>query len=65
MIQIKQFIDRVSAQEGRAGRDVVIPIAEARLLRDELVYLLADRVVELSRNPPVTEVIVQGGKWSE
>jgi hypothetical protein len=52
MIQIKQFIDRVSAQEGRAGRDVVIPIAEARLLRDELVYLLADRVVELAKNPP-------------
>jgi hypothetical protein len=65
MIQIKQFIDRVSAQEGRAGRDVVIPIAEARLLRDELVYLLADRVVELAKNPPVTEVIVQGGRWSE
>ena len=52
-------------QEGRAGRDVVIPLEEARLLRDELVYLLADRVVELERNPPVTEVIVQGGKWSE
>ena len=65
MIQIKQFIDRVSAQEGRAGRDVVLSIDEARMLRDELVYLLADRVVELSRNPPVTEVIVQGGRWSE
>lgn len=65
MIQIKQFIDRVSAQEGRAGRDVVLSIDEARMLRDELAYLLADRVVELSKNPPVTEVIVQGGKWSE
>lgn len=65
MIQIKQFIDRVSAQEGKSGRDVVLSIEEARLLRDEIAYLLADRVVELERNPSVTEVIVQGGRWSE
>jgi hypothetical protein len=65
MIQIKRFIERVSAQEGRAGRDVVIPIADARLLRDEIAFLMADRVIELERNPPVTEVVVQGGKWSK
>jgi hypothetical protein len=65
MIQIKRFIDRVSAQEGRAGRDVVVPIADARLLRDEIAYLLADRVEELEKNPPVTEVVIKGGKWSE
>jgi hypothetical protein len=65
MIQIKRFIDRVSAQEGRAGRDVVVPIADARLLRDEIAYLLADRVEELEKNPPVTEVVIKGGNWSE
>jgi hypothetical protein len=65
MIQIKRFIDRVSIQEGKAGRDVVISIADARLLRDEIVYLLADRVEELIKNPPVTEVVIKGGNWSE
>lgn len=64
MIAIKRFIERVSAQEGRAGRDVVIPIADARLLRDEIANLLADRVdSQPNTSNAVTEVIVQGGKW--
>jgi len=41
MIHIKRFIDKISLMEGRQGKDVVIPIAEARGLRDELVKLLA------------------------
>lgn len=42
MINIKRFIEKVSHTEGRQGKDVVIPISEARILRDELANILAD-----------------------
>ena len=36
MIHIKRFIDRVSVVESKHGKDFVMPIIEARGLRDEL-----------------------------
>jgi hypothetical protein len=42
MLQIKRFIDKVSVMESRQGKDVVIPISEARILRDELSKLIID-----------------------
>ncbi len=42
MIQIKRFIDRVATIESRQGRDVIIPLSDARILRDELAKLLID-----------------------
>jgi hypothetical protein len=64
MINIKRFIDRVSSQDNRQGRDVVLPIEEARGLRDEIVKLIADRFVEgeARAKEPVT-VEVKGGTW--
>jgi len=34
MIQIKRFVDKVSLVESKQGKDVVLPISEARGLRD-------------------------------
>lgn len=66
MIQIKRFIDKVTATEGRQGKDVVIPIGDARGLRDELAKILID-IKELSENkqptPEVIEVQITGGKF--
>jgi hypothetical protein len=42
MINIKKFIDKVSMIESRNGKEVVIPINEARYLKDELSKLLLD-----------------------
>ena len=42
MMHIKRFVDKVSLLETKQGKDVVIPIGEARGLRDELTKLLAD-----------------------
>lgn len=42
MINIKKFIDKVSIIENRNGKEVVIPISEARSLKDELSKLLLD-----------------------
>ena len=64
MVNIKRFIDRVSALDARSGRDLVMPATEARLLRDEIVKLLADRVEHQQNKPQETiEVQLVGGKF--
>jgi hypothetical protein len=66
MIHIKRFIDKVSIMETKQGKDVVIPIGEARGLRDELSKLLVDNY-ELLQNKvaiePVFQVEINGGKF--
>ena len=63
---INKFIDKVSLIEARQGKDVVIPILEARGLRDELSKLLSD-MYEKQKNTvieePVFKVEVKGGKF--
>lgn len=66
MIHIKRFIDKVTSIEGKQGKDVVIPIMEARGLRDELAKLLIDRVEQLENKQPTSEMIqleIIGGKF--
>lgn len=66
MIHIKRFIDKVSYIENKQGKDVVIPLAEARGLRDELAKLLVDRyeIAEGKKNvPDVIEIEIVGGKF--
>jgi len=40
MLHINRFIEKVSLQESRKSKDVIIPIDEARGLRDEIAKLL-------------------------
>jgi hypothetical protein len=68
MIIIKRFIDRVSASEGKTGTNVILPMEEARMLRDELAKLLSDNYDLLnskkeSIDNSVIQVEVNGGKW--
>ena len=66
MIHIKRFIDKVSYVENKQSKDVVIPLAEARGLRDELAKLLVDHYenAEGKKNlPDVIEVEIIGGKF--
>lgn len=66
MINIKRFIDRVSSAEGKQGRDIVLPMVEARALRDELSKLLADNYnlsMNKSTESQVIQVEINGGKW--
>lgn len=66
MIHIKRFVDKVSLIETKQGKDVVIPISDARGLRDELTKLLADNY-ELLHNKtsvePVFQVEMNGGRF--
>ena len=68
MIHIKRFIDKVASMEGKQGRDVVLPIADARALRDEISKLIIDRHGEAATTPrpqnnEVIQVEVKGGRW--
>jgi hypothetical protein len=40
MIHIKRFIDKMSLVESKQSKDVVLPISDARGLRDEVTKLL-------------------------
>lgn len=65
-MHIKRFIDRVASIESRQGKDVVIPLSEARGLRDELAKLLVDHyeVTEGKQNTSeVIQVELVGGKF--
>jgi hypothetical protein len=63
---IKKFIDRVSLGETKQSRDIVLPISEARFLRDELSKLLADNndlLLNKTSTEPVFQVEINGGKF--
>jgi hypothetical protein len=69
MIIIKRFIDRVSASEGKIGTNVILPMEEARMLRDEIAKLLSDNYDLLNNKKEsidnsVIQVEVNGGTWS-
>ena len=63
MLHIKKFIDKLSYLESRQGKDLVLPIADARLLRDELVKILIDCAKANDQNEKVIEVKVKGGSF--
>ena len=67
MINIKRFIDRVSMLESKQGKDFVMPITEARALRDELAKLLADQYQltneKKSQEEPIIKLEIKGGSF--
>lgn len=66
MIYIKRFVDKLSYMDSKQNKDVILPIIEARGLRDELIKLLAD-LNELKTNnksdDTKIEVKLIGGKF--
>lgn len=61
MSQIKKLMDKISLAEGRNSKDVVLTLADARLLRDEVLTILLDK--KQSTSDEVVEVVVRGGKF--
>ena len=65
MLHIKKFMDKMSVVESKMNKDVVLPIVDARGLRDDISRLLAD-LHELSTNTEKKEVIdiqIKGGSF--
>lgn len=65
MLHIKKFMDKMSVVESKMNKDVVLPIVDARGLRDDISRLLAD-LHELTTNTEKKEVIdiqIKGGSF--
>lgn len=68
MMHIKRFIDKVSAMESKQNKDVVIPMQEARGLRDEIAKLLLElhdrnRVEQVDFTVVPHSVVIKGGSF--
>lgn len=68
MLHIKRFLDKMTVIETKMSRDVVLSIADARGLRDEISKLLAD-LYELSstqsaaKQDEVIQIEIKGGTF--
>lgn len=66
MIHIRKFMDKMAVMEAKQSKDVVLPIIEARGLRDDIAKLLTD-LYELTnakieeKDNEVIEVQIKGG----
>ena len=66
MIHIKKFIDKVSHLESRMNKEFVMPITDAKSLRDEISKLLTDLHDLQGKKENKEEVIrveIAGGKF--
>lgn len=64
MIHVKKFLDKVSLSESRKVKDIVLPIDEARGLRDEVSKLLSDLYeVNNKTKEEIIKVEIKGGSF--
>ena len=61
MNPIKKFVDRIALADARQNREIVIPISDAKELRDELLKLLVD--LQNQNKNEVVEVVMRGGNF--
>ena len=61
MLQIKKFLEKVSVMDNLSKRDLVLSSTDARMLRDEIVNLLINKIEEKPKKP--IDVQVSGGRW--
>jgi hypothetical protein len=65
MIYIKRFIDKVSLMESKQNKDLVMPMIDARGLRDELAKILVDQYdARKEQKDAVIQVEVKGGSFT-
>lgn len=68
MIHIKRFIEKVSITEAKQSKDIVLPITDARGLRDEIAKLLSDLyeysvTTQDEKKEEIIEIQVKGGSF--
>jgi hypothetical protein len=65
-IHIKRFLEKMSAMDSKQNKDLVLPIAEARGLRDDIIKILLDKTTSREQ-PDLTakpqEVVISGGSF--
>ena len=68
MLQIKRFIDKVAVAESKQTKDLVLPMADARGLRDEMSKLLSDlydlsQTQNAAKENEIVQVEIKGGSF--
>jgi hypothetical protein len=63
MLYIKKFIDKISYLESKQSKDLVMPLSEARMVRDELAKLVLDMLKMKNIEDQVIEVKLKGGSF--
>jgi hypothetical protein len=68
MLQLKRFIDKVAVAESKQNKDLVLPMSDARGLRDEISKLLSD-LYDMSqgqnkeKDSEILQVEIKGGSF--
>lgn len=63
-MHIKRFLDKMTVAESKKTKDIVIPIEEARGLRDDVAKLLTDLYeIEKTKPEPVIKLQIKGGSF--
>jgi hypothetical protein len=68
MLNIKRFIDKVAVAESKQTKDLVLPMSDARGLRDEISKLLSD-LYDMSQEQStvkeneIIQVEIKGGSF--
>lgn len=64
MMHIKRFLDKMAVAESKKTKDIVIPIDEARSLRDDIAKLITDLYeIEKNKPEPVINLELKGGSF--
>ena len=63
MSYIKKFVDKIGVMEGRQAREVILPMSDAKGLRDEVLKILLDQREQKNTQSEVIEVVMNGNKW--
>ena len=65
-MHINRFLDKMAVVESKQNKDVVLPIADARGLRDDITRLLAE-LHELQKgsnnSQEITQIEIRGGTF--
>lgn len=61
MINVKKFIDKVALAETRNSVQVVLPLSEAKQLRDDIMKIMLDQREQTVDN--TIQVVMRGDRW--
>jgi len=65
MIFIKRFLDKLSTYDGKNSKDVILPLNDARGLRDDIAKLLLDynNLHKTEQKDEVIKINITGGSF--
>lgn len=61
MLNVKKFIDKVALAEARGAIQVVLPLPEAKQLRDDVMKIMLDQRDSAKEND--IQVVMRGERW--